>query len=707
MMMTNFSSLLTKIQKSERKQALLYLFCNFVSLLLITAYSAIMYSPTVLLVLPEGGDSRKQMVAIFILALFGCVVFTIYASCLFFRKKARQLGILMALGASRKKLAPGLFKEVITLSGFSSLLGILAGFPFVWLLWNSFRIFIINSAEMKLQLDFSCLYLSVIFWFLVVGFSCLTAYRYLKRTNIMDVVHEEHKNEPVKELGKWCGPVGFLLLLLGAISGYSAPSIYYALVDGHYPPAWLNIFYAPVFVGLYMIMLHTVVHGWRSTKKNPYKNIISRSMMKFQGKQTVNNLLVSTVLIAGASFAIFYIPLTSVGQMMEVASRPYGYRYHYPLTQEERLPNQTAIVEMASDYGLTIGDWHESPYIVLAMDGMKTVEDSATTYHEEYTTLYCEGRFFSESSYRNMTGCDLTVEPGTYYAICNETETALYYLTTGSTLFTNMTTCETIPVTFAGYTHYDFLFGEPSYYVINDKDYEQIAKGLSDEWMEEMIFFNIEKEDSYAFACEFFHTLTDSYEADYALPNYYDRIRKIDCDKNGETYWGDTDDMTKISFDAPDSTEFRNYWTYMPKIAILDQTDFLRNAAVFLMLFLFISIICILAAIVISYTRCMTITMNNRYVFDDLRKLGASPRFLKAEVRSQASKVFVIPCTVGMSAMYFLYTLILLANDGKLTSSEIGGLGACLMILFLFAGVFYLVYRYTVRTMCRQLEIKM
>lgn len=125
------------------------------------------------------------------------------------------------------------------------------------------------------------------------------------------------------------------------------------------------------------------------------------------------------------------------------------------------------------------------------------------------------------------------------------------------------------------------------------------------------------------------------------------------------------------------------------------------------MLFLFISIICILAAIVISYTRCMTITMNNRYVFDDLRKLGASPRFLKAEVRSQASKVFVIPCTVGMSAMYFLYTLILLANDGKLTSSEIGGLGACLMILFLFAGVFYLVYRYTVRTMCRQLEIKM
>lgn len=703
--MTNFSSLLTKLQRAERKQALLYLFCNFISLLLITAYSAMMFSPTVLLVLPEGGDSRKQMVAVFVLALFGCVVFTIYASCLFFRKKARQLGILMALGASRKKLAPGLFKEVITLSGMSSLIGIIAGFPFVWLLWNGFRMFIVDSSEMQLRLDFRCLYLSVIFWFLVVGFSCFTAYRYLKRTNIMDVVHEEHKNEPVKVLGTWCGPVGFLLLFLGIILGYFTPEIYYALVPGHYPPAWLNLFFAPVFPGLYMIMLHTVVHGWRSHKKNPYKDIISRSMMKFQGKQTVNNLLVSTVLIAGASFAIFYIPMLAVGQITEVANRPYAYRYHYPITQEERLPNQSSITEMAAKYNLTITDWHESPYVLLAMDGMNTIEDSETTYHEEYTELYSEGRFLSESNYRFLTGNELTVEPGTYYAICNQEETALYNLTLSSTLLTNMTTRQTLPITFAGLTHYDFLFGTPAYYVLNDADYELISEGISSEWMEEMIFFDAKETDSYKFACEFLYTLTDSYEPQYAIPSYYDRIQKIACDEAGKVYWGDTDVMTKLSFEQPDSTEFRSYWIYMPKSAILDKTDFLRTYAVFLMMFLFISIICILAAMVISYTRCMTITLNNRYVFDDLKKLGASPRFLKTEVRNQASKVFFIPSAIGMIVMYFLYAMIMLANDGKLTAGEVGGLGACLVILFLFAGVFYLVYRYTVRQMCKQLEI--
>lgn len=137
----NMPVLEKKLRKADKKQAVLYLFCNFLSLMLITAYSAMMFSPTVQNILPEGGDSRKQMYMIFVLALSGCLVFTVYASTLFFRKKSRQLGILMALGASRKRLAPGLFREVLLLSCASSVLGILAGIPVVLLLWSFFRIF--------------------------------------------------------------------------------------------------------------------------------------------------------------------------------------------------------------------------------------------------------------------------------------------------------------------------------------------------------------------------------------------------------------------------------------------------------------------------------------------------------------------------------------------------------------------------------------
>lgn len=699
---TDASHMLRKLQKADRKQAYLYLFCNFVSLLLITAYAAMMFSPTVLLVLPEGGDSRKQMYAIFVLALFGCVVFTIYASCLFFRKKARQLGILMALGASKRWLAPGLFREVFFLSGGSSLLGILAGLPFVSLLWNSFRLFIVDSKEMELVLDFRYLYLSVVFFVIVVSFSCLTAYRYLKRTNIMDVVHEEHKNEPVKELGRWCGPVGVLLLLGGAIIGYLAPTVYYNVCKGYYPPAWLNLLYAPAFVGLYMIMLHTVVHGWRSHKKQPYKNIIARSMMKFQGRQTVNNLLVSTVLIAGAAFAIFYIPMMSVGQLLDFANRPFAYSYRYPLTQD--IPGKNDIINLAAEYGLTPADWRECSYAVLATDGIADIEDEGNTYHEEYRNLLSEGRFFSESAYNALTGSSLSVENGTYYAINNEEETNLYSYT-GATLLTNMATRKSISTTFAGFAHYNYLSGTISYYVISDSDYEEITAGLTPDWTEQIAFFNVEGGDSYAFASKFFYTLVDSFDPEYAIGTYYDRVYKIYCDEHGEVYWGDTERMTQLSFSQPDSTEFRTYWLYMPKITLLDKNDFVRTYAVFLMIFLFISIVCILAALIISYTRCMTITLNNRYVFDDLKRLGASPTFLLKEVKSQSRNVFAVPAVIGMSAMYLLFVLIMFGNDGSITQSELSGLAACFIILLFLGLIFYLMFRYTVKKMAKELVI--
>lgn len=700
--MMTMKSLERNLQKEDRKQAFLYLFCNFVSLLLITAYSAMMFSPTVLLVLPEGGDSRKQMVAIFVLALFGCVVFTIYASGLFFRKKARQLGTLMALGASRKRLAPGLFREVLALSGISSLLGILAGFPFVFLLWNAFRLFIVDSQQMVLKLDFRCLYLSAVFFVIVVAFSCFTAYRYLKRTNIMDTIHEEHKNEPVKELGRWCGPVGILLIFAGAVCGYSAPSIYMRLFSA-YPSALLNLLYAPVFVGLYMVMLHSVVHGWRSHKKHPYKNMISRSMMKFQGKQTVNSLLVSTVLIAGSAFALFYMPMLSVGQIMEVKSRPFDYSYHYRMDQ--KVPDEKEISSLASEYGLSLKNFKSCPYLSLGMDGNVEIEDKGNSFHYEHVSLAQEGKFLSATDFYKLTGESVSVEKGSYYAISNKDETGTYFLSTDASSLTNMVTRENLPVRFAGFVHYDFLNDRVGYYILNDEDYKTIAEGLTDDWRGTIAFFNMNGKDSYDFAQNFFYTLVASFGPECELPNYYDRVAKIAAEEAGTVYWGDTETMTQISYDNPNTSDFRAYWTYMPRIRILDSTDFTRNFAVFLMMFLFISIICTLAALIIGYTRCMTIALNNRYVFDDLKRLGASPAFLKKEIKSQAGIVFKIPTIIGMSTMYLLYIMIMFANDGKLVSSEIGGLGVCLIALLLLGGVFYLLYRCAVKKMCVQLDI--
>lgn len=81
-----------------------------------------------------------------------------------------------------------------------------------------------------------------------------------------------------------------------------------------------------------MILLHTVVNGWRGGR-NRYKNIISTSMMKFQGRQTVRNMLVITVLLAGGYFAAFYTPMLGTGAMQGFDKRPVDYVYHYRMDQ--------------------------------------------------------------------------------------------------------------------------------------------------------------------------------------------------------------------------------------------------------------------------------------------------------------------------------------------------------------------------------------
>ena len=110
--MTSFNDVNKRLRKKNRGRYALLASCCFVSVLLITAYISMMGSETVLSVLPEGGDSRKQMMMIFALAVIGCAVFTTYAAGIFFREKSRETGIFLALGATRKQLARALYGEL-------------------------------------------------------------------------------------------------------------------------------------------------------------------------------------------------------------------------------------------------------------------------------------------------------------------------------------------------------------------------------------------------------------------------------------------------------------------------------------------------------------------------------------------------------------------------------------------------------------------
>lgn len=692
-----------KLQKAGRKHSRLYLFCNFTALMIISAYSALMCSETVQTVFPSGGDSRKQMYFIFAMTLAGCIVFTIYAVGLFFRHKSAQLGILMALGASRKRLLPGLFREVLFLSGTSAAAGILAGFPFVWLIWSLFRLVLVDSSEMELVLDYRCLFLSLAFFLLVVGLACFTAWRYLKKTNIMEVIREEHINEPVKELGRWCGPLGLLLIFAGGVMGYCAPFIWEKLFSA-YAPSWASLLYAPMFVGLYMMMLYTVVYGWGKHKKNPYKKIISRGMMKFQARQTVNNLLVVTLLMAGGCFAMFYLPASGTSAVLGYVNYSHDYFYQYPVDQA--VPGEDAVKELAGEYGLSTKDWGGCDYIMLGIGGTAEMADEGGRYHVEYLPVLGEARFLSEDAFHALTGEYVDVAPGTYFGINNREESNIY-LNEGAQDLTNMVTGKQIPTQFAGYLHYDLMSDSSGYYVLDRGDYELLEEGLTDSWRGRILQFNVEGKDSYPFAREFYLRFLHSFDESCEYHREYDRVAKMRAEEAGETYWMDTEsgDGFRVSYEEWESMIFQSGWKYQPKFRIMLLNDYLCMMGVLYMMFLFIFIVCLTTSLVVCYTRCQTIAMNNRYIFDDLKKLGASPAFLAGEVKSQCGSVFGVPGVVGMSVMYVLFAMILYANDGRITDYEAAALLICLALVLLIGLGIGAVYRRTAVGIMRQLGI--
>lgn len=85
--LTNFDKVQARLRRANRGRYALLLFCSFFSVTLVTAYSLMMRSPTVMDVLPEGGDSRKQIMMVFVLTILGCAVLPVFSSG---KRAARQ-----------------------------------------------------------------------------------------------------------------------------------------------------------------------------------------------------------------------------------------------------------------------------------------------------------------------------------------------------------------------------------------------------------------------------------------------------------------------------------------------------------------------------------------------------------------------------------------------------------------------------------------
>lgn len=706
--MKTFTQVYAALRRKNKGQYALLTGCCFFSVLLITAYVCMMRSPTILSVLPEGGDSRKQVMMIFVLAVIGCAVFTTYAAGLFFRQKSRETGVFLALGASRKQLKRELRRDLAIISLGACAAGAILGGPLAWGLWQVFRALVVDTEEMSLTFDPAAYTYALAFSAYVTAMLFFLGGRSIRKTNIMDVVQESHKSEPIREVKHWYGWVGMILLAVGGFCGYIAPTVFVRGLHWYPPEGLTAVFYLPALVGLYMILLHTVANGWGG-KRRKYQDMISVSQMRFQGRQTVRNMLVMTVLIAGAYFATFYAPMLGTGAMMGYDARPVDYAYHFRADQD--IPQEGEVRALAEEYNVSITSWAQAPMARLAVDGTRQVETEGslgTTWESVYYEQAKSDLFLSESAYNALTGEDLNLQPGEIAGIMDATGDGQGVFGGEVSLVTNPITRERWPVTMVEDLRNDLLFGR---YVVDDADYKKMTASLPDDWREEMVFFNVENDqETYDFAKALFYEIVDRSGPEVALYDSFDPIaREIELAETGE-YFLDPETCEKYGFPSidygqRDSSNFRLYWQYMPQFRVLDKADFVKTTAVFLMLFLFIAIVCFSAVIVIAFTRCLTIAITNRRVYDDLRRLGSPREYLFHSARSQVRRVFLVPMVTGTALIYAFYTMIMYFNDNRLTTGEVAGLGICLLLIAAVSAVLYGVYRLTRRSVCRKLGI--
>lgn len=654
-----------KLRHYNRKNYHLLIFCICFAVALITSFGIIFLGPTVQSVLPEGGDSNKMGIMVYLIAILGSLMFIIYASGLFFRHKSRETGVFLALGAAKKQLIRALYTELTVITTGCVAAGLVFGMAVSFGIWQIFRLALGEHRQMEFHMGSTGILVGLLFGVVAAVCIFLKARGFMRRTNLIDILNEARKNEPVPKVKNWYGVLGIFLIAGGVVLGYGVPKIVSEF--GYLMPGIWNAVYLLAAVGVYLFLLHTIMHHKRG--RNPvryYRNIISYGMMKFQGRQTVRNLCVITFLLAASLFGFFYLPTYSVGALSQGSVLPVDFSFTYYET-ENPLPRER-IEELAGEYHMDITDYREIEFTELLASGVERDWSDDNTLIENYIEKDKYAQFISVSAFNQLTGNSLSVEQGTYLNLLPEqVESTFWVHADDMDLVTNPVTDTALSLRYAGSNHTSELVSNSfDRYILNDEDFASITRETDPEHIIRQSLFNVaEPEESYEFASALYREFLSNCGPRMNVSYLYDEYQEQQALQNKEEYY-----YTERMEMSPDNPDLAGYWKFYPNIKILMREQMLSSLMVYLVLFSYLGIICLAAVSIISYTRAVTIGLSNRQLFEDLRKLGANHSYINRCIRTQLKKIFIFPTLIGGFAVYATFLLIMTGNDGKITPDE-------------------------------------
>ena len=187
----------------------------------------------------------------------GCFIFSAYAARLFLRHKSREIGIFIALGARRKVLAEALSLELGKLIGMCAAAGIALGAVIAFIVGKGMELLTAQVRNAEFGFTLSGLALSALYTVLLFLLIQFLARRAMRRTNVIEVINEQRKQEPMKSL---CPKILYershpdcSRTLWGGVFGTDCSICFRNMAGG-----WTNAFYLLIVFGIYRMLVYAV-----------------------------------------------------------------------------------------------------------------------------------------------------------------------------------------------------------------------------------------------------------------------------------------------------------------------------------------------------------------------------------------------------------------------------------------------------------------
>lgn len=684
------NNLFQKLRKQNKGQYLMLGFCIFLSVLLVTSFSLMYYSPTVQDFLPQGGDTRKMASLLIAATAVGCLIFTLYASGLFFRYKSREYGIFLAMGTPKSSLKSILFQELFLIILSSSLTGFLVSVPVSFGIWKAFSTFLISTAQMQYRFGFGGFIPGILFTLILTLCLFKGGLRFIKRSNIMDVLKTAQQTEMVRIIPSWTGKLGLAMIVLGLLLGTGIPTIS-AYIFHYLMPSAINFTYLIAVAGLYLFLLSTVAQtNAKNRKEKYYKNLVNISMMRFTATAATRNMCVIALLLFCSLFAAFFGMAYS--DSLDIGSGPNSSSFAIHHLIDENQVSREEIFTLAEEYGMEIEGYGEetaATLVISYLDRDINDENRYITVDHQKSKL---ALFLSEDSFTGLTHREIKVKPGTYQVITpTNYKPSIFSIEDGLYEAANPDTGYTAALSYGGSVEYDSVhyMSDPYAYVISNEDYQALTAAISSPYLERLVLFDVADQNaSYPFA----NALLEAYvNRSTRLSNHialYDSWEEKLAAERGEPYW------YKNQIDLSlDNSMLLSDWKYKPEFTIVTQQNFLQLISVYIMLCLYIFIITLTTVAIMCYVRGLSTAIDNRNLFESLKKLGADKLYCRRILRSHLLHLFLYPVAAGCGLGLLFSIFISFFNDTRFSASEFRTLFLLLGLIFVIGLIMYLVYQ--------------